>query len=77
MQIQDILALPRFKQIAIVQAILAQWQAEEVSESEGLAERQADAASRIAAEVDAGQMPVLTLEAWRAQTLLRRQNKQS
>jgi hypothetical protein len=76
MQIQDILALPRTQQIAIVQAILAQWQAEEAGESALLAERQADAAARIAAEVDAGRMPVLTLEAWRAQTLLRRQSKQ-
>ena len=76
MHIQDILALPRTKQIAIVQAILAQWQAEEVSEQESLPDRQADAALQIAAEVEAGEMPVLSLQAWRAKVLDRRQGQE-
>jgi hypothetical protein len=76
MQIQDILSLPRTQQIAIVQAILAQWQVEEVREGEWLEERQVDAAARIAAEADAGNMPVLTLEAWKARVEERRKDKQ-
>jgi hypothetical protein len=76
MHIQDILALPRIKQIAIVQAILAQWEAEEGTENGSLLERHADAATQIAAEVDAGHMPVMTLDAWREQTLPRRNANQ-
>lgn len=41
-----------------------------------LEERQVDAAARIAAEADAGNMPVLTLEAWKARVEERRKNKQ-
>jgi hypothetical protein len=71
--LQTILTLPKSQQLAIVQAILAQWQVEEAQpEVEVHLQQQLDLAETVAEAIDSKQMGLTSLAAFREKIQERR-----
>lgn len=74
--IQHILELPRYQQIAIIQAIMAQWQIEEPTEEEKkLLGKQIEFSKGISADVKNGTMGTISFEEYKKRALARKNKR--